>query len=305
MGHARRQQADGAQLLRLLQLLLKLDAVGYIIENHQPADTIKVLRHQRRDGDIQYAVFGRLGRRFGQRLGPQPVFVDVVNAGLLADAHKLLDQIVGEQSAQRPPHGLVARNAVHQLELRVPALDPVFQVHGQDSDVNRLDDVFAEILQSLVLIHLLLERLVQPRVFDGNAQITDHRLEKLQILASQKLVVVRSSQPKEGHRFPARGAGEVISKIEICDRAPHWRRVVQSPARALEKQIGFRLHASLRPGGFQKTEVKKIPRLDVASFAVPKIQPLGQFPTRDGRAPGGSRSLPGQKDGYALNAQRL
>ena len=44
------------------------------------------------------------------------------------------------------------------LELRVPGFDAVFEIHRQNADPQRFDDIFAEILQPLDLQRLLFER---------------------------------------------------------------------------------------------------------------------------------------------------
>ncbi len=51
--HARRQQADGAELVGLHQAPLQLVAIRDVVENDQPPDLLQILRDQRRDRDIQ------------------------------------------------------------------------------------------------------------------------------------------------------------------------------------------------------------------------------------------------------------
>src|SRR5207244_12226014 len=55
-------------------------------------------------------------------------------------------------------HGLLAPDAGQLLDLRVPALDPVLQIDRQDPDVDRFDDVLAELLEPLVFFDLALQR---------------------------------------------------------------------------------------------------------------------------------------------------
>ncbi len=53
MRHARGEQADAAQFIRLHQALLQLGAVGNVVENDQAADLLLVFRNQRRNGEIE------------------------------------------------------------------------------------------------------------------------------------------------------------------------------------------------------------------------------------------------------------
>jgi hypothetical protein len=67
--------------------------------------------------------------------------------------------------------------------LGVPAFDAVIQIGGQDSDVDGLDDVLAEVLEAFVLVDLALQRTIQARVFDSNADVPGERAQKLDIIA--------------------------------------------------------------------------------------------------------------------------
>ena len=55
-------------------------------------------------------------------------------------------------------------------ELRIPGFDAVLQIHSQHADVQRLDDIFAEILEALDLRGFLLERVVEPGIFDRDGR---------------------------------------------------------------------------------------------------------------------------------------
>ena len=69
------------------------------------------------------------------------------------------------------------------LHLRVPALDTVVEVDGEDTDVDRFDDVFVELLQALELGNLLLEALVKLRVLDGDADVAGEGFQQLHVFA--------------------------------------------------------------------------------------------------------------------------
>ncbi len=61
MGHAGRQQADGAELVGLGQLGFQRDALGDVVHQNDAAHGDKIARKQRRDGDVG----GALSRRRG------------------------------------------------------------------------------------------------------------------------------------------------------------------------------------------------------------------------------------------------
>ena len=56
---------------------------------------------------------------------------------------------------------LRAAQRIHRFHLRVPAFDPPFQIHRQNSHVDRLDDVLVELLQPLEFGDLVLKPRIQ------------------------------------------------------------------------------------------------------------------------------------------------
>ena len=63
--------------------------------------------------------------------------------------------------------------------------------------LQRLDDVLAEIFQPLDLQRFLFERLVQPRVFDGDRDITGDGRKQLEIVARKVVAVDGLAQADE------------------------------------------------------------------------------------------------------------
>ena len=53
------------------------------------------------------------------------------------------------------------------------------EIDGEDANVDGLDDVFVELLQPLVLGDLLLERGVETRILNGDANVAGERFEQL------------------------------------------------------------------------------------------------------------------------------
>jgi len=55
--------------------------------------------------------------------------------------------------------------------LRVPALDAVFEIDGEDADVDGLDDVFVELFEAFELADLRLETGVEAGALEGDADV--------------------------------------------------------------------------------------------------------------------------------------
>src|SRR6185295_9723125 len=108
------------------------------VEDNQPADLLAIARDERGDRDVERRV-----------LLLQQVLVYVVDAGR-ASRGELLAEIRRPQFRELASDGVFARVPGELLELRVPALDAILQIDGEDSDVDGFDDIFAEFLETLV-----------------------------------------------------------------------------------------------------------------------------------------------------------
>ena len=71
---------------------------------------------------------------------------------------------VGEDGAELLAEGFGAADGVHGLHLRVPALNAVFEIEGEDADVDGFDDVLVELLEALELADLFFEARVEAGV---------------------------------------------------------------------------------------------------------------------------------------------
>ena len=162
MRHAGRQQADGAELVGLRELRFQRDALGDVVHQHDAADGDEVARQQRRDGDVGGALFAGAG---GER-----ELVEVMHAGLVAEAVERLDELGGEDAAKRLADGLGAAQRIHGFHLRVPALDAVVQIEGQNAHVDGFDDVLVELLQPLELADLFFEARVEAGVLQARCR---------------------------------------------------------------------------------------------------------------------------------------
>ena len=98
--------------------------------------------------------------------------VDIVNSGLAANTVELFHEIRRKKIGKFPAHRVISVHAGKLFQLAVPAFHPIFEIGRQNSDVDRFDDILAEFLQPLVLRNLALERAVERRVFNGDADIS-------------------------------------------------------------------------------------------------------------------------------------
>ena len=139
---------------------------------------------------------------------------------------ELLAKLGWKQLRQSPPHSRFARGPGQPLDLRVPALHTIVQIRRQNPDVDGLDDVLAELLQPLVLLHLVLQRTVQPRVFNRDADISRQRGQQLHVVARKEIALVGAAQPQVRDGAPADCAREVVGQIQFGNRPAHRDRPV-------------------------------------------------------------------------------
>ena len=92
--YTRRQQADRRKLVGLGELAFQFDAFGNVVHYDQAANHLELARHQRGDGHVDGSSLAR-GRL-------QAELVEVVDAAILPDAVKLLDEFLREDTG----HGL-------------------------------------------------------------------------------------------------------------------------------------------------------------------------------------------------------
>ena len=137
---------------------------------------------------------------------------------------KAVRHVGREKLAQRPSQRDMSWNAGEFLDLGVPALDSIVKVDGHNADIDRFDDVFAEFLEALVFLDFLLERTVETAILDCDRDISGKRDQQLEVVAGQKIALVRTADAEIGDRATARIAWNVIRQVKVCDGVPHASR---------------------------------------------------------------------------------
>ena len=147
----------------------------------------------------------------------QPELVERVRAMLVAHAVEPGDKLRRQDSGDRLTQNLGARLLVHALHLRVPALDAVVEVDGEDADVDRFDDVLVELLEAFELRDLLLQPAVELRVLNGDADVAGQRLQQLHVFAGEEVAVIGAAQANDGDgaRAAALAIGDAAGKVVV------------------------------------------------------------------------------------------
>src|SRR5665213_507072 len=184
------EKTDGGKFFRLGELRFEVHAVGEVVDDDDAADSLEVAVEQRRDGDV-----GGAGFAGG---GGETEFVDGAGALFGAQAVEAVEEVGGEDFGERAAQGFGAREGVHDFHLRVPALDAVLEVDGEDADVDGLDDVFVEVLEALEVGDLLLEAAVELGVLDGDADVTGEGFEEFDVFGGEKVSIVGAAEADDG-----------------------------------------------------------------------------------------------------------
>ena len=93
---------------------------------------------------------------------------------------------------------LGAAEGVHGLHLRVPALDAVVQIESQDADIDRLDDVFVELLQPFEFADFVFQTGVEAGILQGDADVTGQGFEQFHVFARQEVAADGAAQADDG-----------------------------------------------------------------------------------------------------------
>ena len=93
------------------------------------------------------------------------------------------DQLQRDDFFDAAAYGLASAAAGKRFESFVPANDASGIVFDHHSDIDRLDNVLAEVLQALIFACLLLEGAIQARILDRDSDVVGYRLQQFEVFA--------------------------------------------------------------------------------------------------------------------------
>src|SRR5208282_6070203 len=180
----------------------------------------------------------------------------------------------------------VARNSEQVFELRIPRFDAVLEIDSKHADLKRFDDIFAEVFEALDLQRLLLERLIEARVFNGDGDVSGDSREKFEVFAREIVAVNRLAEAENCGGAVVEAAGDEIVEVEFLER--------------MANRVGFPRGA----GGFKEEAATRERR----PRRVEKTQIEGAFGAESHRA--GQHEPAGiirilEENGEAIDEQRL
>ncbi len=166
-----------------------------------------------------------------------------------------MDQFGGKQFAERTAHRVIASDAKQLFHAGVPGLHSAFQIDGQYADVERFDDVFAEVLEASDFEGFLFQRGVQLGIVEGNGYVTGDGLHQLNVIARKEIAVHRFAKPQNGNGVLANAAGNKVIKIELLEGAANGLADVSGAAGRLEEN---RSTGKFLPRGCDEGEIQRL-----------------------------------------------
>src|SRR5208283_4709041 len=122
----------------------------------------------------------------------------VMHALLAAECLYCVNELRRKYGTKCLAESLGATQRVHGLHLRVPALDAVFEVDGEDAHVDGFNDVLVELLEALELDDLFLEARVEAGVLQRDADIAGKGFQQFHIFARQKVAAQGATKADDG-----------------------------------------------------------------------------------------------------------
>ncbi len=104
----------------------------------------------------------------------------------------------GKTVLQFLAEGFAAADRVHGFHLRVPALDAVFEIEGEDADIDGFDDVLVEFLQAFELADLFFQACVEAGVLQRDADVAGQRLEQFNVFAGKEVAADGAAEADDG-----------------------------------------------------------------------------------------------------------
>src|SRR6266404_918161 len=183
----------------------------------------------------------------------EPLLMNTGNLFRVATRHDFAHQLLGQEGTEPSANGLLARHAEKLFHAGVPGFDNAVQVHRQYADVQRFNDVFAEILETGDLQRFLLEGTVKLRVVQRHRHVAGDRFHQFDVIAGEEVPVNRLTEAQNGDGVFADAAGDEIIQIELLERAADGLADVTRRTGRLKKE---RPAGELGPGRLEKTKVQ-------------------------------------------------
>src|SRR5438067_13008465 len=106
----------------------------------------------------------------------QSLLIDAGNLFLVAPRRDFAREFLRQQRVELPSNGLLTRHSEKLLHAGVPGVHDALEVHGEDTDMQGLNDSFAEVFEAHDLEGLLLERTVKLGIVEGYGHVACNRL---------------------------------------------------------------------------------------------------------------------------------
>ncbi len=238
---ARRQQAHRGHLLGVLQLLLEPHARGDVVEDQDRAAALAGRRLERRHREVHdQAAPVRRG---------QVQLVDARDLVVPAQhqrAAQRVEERLREHGVERLAQHLGALAAVEPLHRAVPAHDARVEVEHHDPRVEALQDVLVVVLEPAQLLGLLRQPLVEPSVHDRGGSLRRERLQRVDLLAVERVEPVLAPDAERRDQLAVHAAGEEPRQARRAERRVVVRGLVDvdglAPLQALAERGAHRHH---------------------------------------------------------------
>ena len=213
-------------------MIFHLDPLGVVVQNDDPTGDPTILVHERSDGGVDHAQVPAklesalvepedLGMSRGVGPHSHPHFPD-----------KVFGKHLGNPLADDPVLG-----DPHQgLHLRVPALNPLLQVHDHHPDADGFDDALTVFLELPELLRLLVYRGVQPGILQGDGHIAGDGLKKFHVLAGEQVAPMGPPQSQVGNGFPFGDTGKIVVQPELFQSFTMFRPLSHETPEVLVEQ---------------------------------------------------------------------
>src|SRR5947209_15370450 len=78
----------------------------------------------------------------------QSLLIDAGNLFLVAPRRDFAREFLRQQRVELPSNGLLTRHSEKLLHAGVPGFHDALEVHGEDTDIQGLNDIFAKVLEA-------------------------------------------------------------------------------------------------------------------------------------------------------------